>query len=124
MRLRSTRSETPALASLINIPAAWFLMGSNAGQDCERPVHRVWVDDFRLAATQVTNAEYASFLSATRCPHPPFWEDPNFSHPEQPVTGVSWFEAVRYCEWLSSQTARAYRLPTEAEWEIAARGGL
>ena len=49
--------------SLIEIPAAWFLMGFNTGQDCERPIHRVWVDAFLLAATQVTNAEFARFLT-------------------------------------------------------------
>jgi sulfatase modifying factor 1 len=127
MPFTPTQSETPAQAvqpSLIPIPAAWFLMGSNAGQDCERPIHRVWGDAFLLAATQVTNAEYSCFLTATGTAPPPFWQDPNFNHPQQPVTAVSWHEAVHYCEWLSEQTARAYRLPTEAEWERAARGGL
>jgi len=101
MTLSSARTETSALAlepSLIQIPAAWFLMGSKAGQDCERPIHRVWVDAFPLAATQVTNAEYEHFLRATSAQAPPFWSDPNFNHPQQPVTGVSWFEAARYCE--------------------------
>src|SRR5579864_2939271 len=123
----AARTETPSSAiepSLVQIPAAWFLMGSATGQDCERPIHRVWVDGFLLAATQVTNAEYEHFLRATSTQAPPFWSDPNFNNPQQAVTGVSWFEAARYCEWLSSQTARAYRLPTEAEWEFAARGGL
>jgi len=122
-----TQSETGAVAiepSLVHIPAGWFFMGSNAGQDCERPIHRVWVDAFHLAATQVTNAEYDRYLRATSAPPPPFWQDPNFNQPQQPVTGVSWHEATRYCEWLASQTARAYRLPTEAEWEFAARSGL
>ena len=127
MALTPTRAEPSHLAlepSLVHIPAAWFLMGSTTGQDCERPVHRVWVHSFGLAATQVTNAEYERFLRATSAPAPPFWSDPNFNHPQQPVTGVSWFEASRYCEWLSAQAGRAYRLPTEAEWEFAARGGL
>lgn len=122
-----TRTESPVSVlapSLVQIPAAWFLMGSDAGQDCERPVHRVWVDTFLLAATQVTNSEYERFLRATSTQAPPFWSDPNFSHPQQPVTGVSWFEATRYCEWLAAQTGHGYRLPTEAEWEVAARGGL
>jgi formylglycine-generating enzyme required for sulfatase activity len=110
--------------SLIHVPEGWFLMGSNSGQDCERPIHRVWVDKFLLAATQVTNAEYARFVGAKWTAPPPFWNDPNFSHPGQPVTGVSWHEAAQYCYWLSSQQGRIYRLPTEAEWEHAARGGL
>jgi sulfatase modifying factor 1 len=109
---------------LVCIPADWFLMGSPSGQDCERPVHRVWIDAFFLAATQVTNAEYASFLSSTKSDPPPFWQDQKFNHPQQPVTGTSWFDAERYCQWLASQTGRAYRLPSEAEWERAARGNF
>ena len=110
--------------ALVRIPASDFLMGSDQGQDCERPIHCVWVDTFLLAATQVTNAQYAQFLSATSALPPPFWEDSKFNHPEQPVAGISWHEAEKYCEWLASQTGRRFRLPTEAEWELAARGGL
>ena len=110
--------------TLITIPEGWFLMGSNSGQDCERPIHRVWIDTFGLAATQVTNAEYERFLQATSTLPPPFWKDANFDHPQQPVVAVSWHEAARYCKWLSSQTGRHFRLPTEAEWECATRGGL
>ena len=120
----STEAATNLAPALIQIPAGWFLMGSDSGQDCERPIHRVWIDTFLMAATQVTNAEYERFLNATGNPSPPFWQDANFNHSQQPVAGVSWHEAVRYCEWLSSQTGRHFRLPTEAEWEIAARGGL
>ncbi|HEY7616552.1 MAG TPA: SUMF1/EgtB/PvdO family nonheme iron enzyme [Terriglobales bacterium] len=109
---------------LVRIPEGWFLMGSESGQDNERPVHRVWIDGFFLAACQVTIAEYAHFLRATACTPPPFWNDRNFSDPEQPVVAVSWFEATRYCQWLSARSGRHYRLPTEAEWERAARGGL
>ena len=116
--------------TLVRIPEGSFLMGSDSGQDCERPIHTVWIDSFFLAATQVTNAEHDGFLrstawlGATASRSAPLRDDPNFNHPQHPVTGVSWFEAVRYCEWLSSQTGRTYRLPTEAEWERAARGGL
>jgi formylglycine-generating enzyme len=109
---------------LVLIPAGWFLMGSPSGQDCEKPAHRVWIDAFLLAATQVTNAEYQQFTISTSATDPPFWSDANFHRPQQPVAGVSWFDAERYCCWLAAQTRRPYRLPTEAEWERAARGGL
>lgn len=107
---------------LVTIPEGWFSMGSEHGQDNERPVHRVWIGAFQMAAYQVTNSEYAKFLRATASLPPPFWNDPNFNHPQQPVVGVSWHEAQRYCDWLSSTHEERYRLPTEAEWERAARG--
>jgi formylglycine-generating enzyme required for sulfatase activity len=116
--------DTSAEPNLVLIPAGWFLMGSEAGQENERPAHRVWVDAFHLATRQVTNAGYAHFLHATRSHAPPLWDDPNFNHPEQPVVAVSWFEAMKYCEWLGGITGRKYRLPTEAQWERAARGGV
>jgi len=116
--------NTPHQPELALIPAGWFLMGSKQGQENEQPVHRVWVDDFYLATCQVTNFEYGLFLGGTGNTAPPFWNDPNLNHPEQPVVAVSWFEAVRYCEWLSSLTGRNYRLPTEAEWERACRGDV
>ena len=121
---RPTINGTELEPALVRIPEAWFWMGSETGQDNERPVHRVWVDALLLAARQVTNADYEHFLRATGALPPPFWEDPNFAHPEQPVVAVSWFEAQKYCKWLSSTTRRKYRLPAEAEWERAARGGV
>jgi sulfatase modifying factor 1 len=108
---------------LAQIPEGWFWMGSETGQENERPIHRVWVDAFLLASRQATNADYNHFLHATATPPPALWDDPNFSHPEQPVVAISWFEAVKYCDWLSYVTGRGYRLPTEAEWERAARSG-
>ena len=99
-------------------------MGSETGQDNERPVHRVWVDGFLLAVCAVTNAEYDRFVRATGNSAAPFSQKPDFNYPGQPVVAVSWFEAVKYCEWLSLDTGLSYRLPTEAEWERAARGGM
>jgi formylglycine-generating enzyme required for sulfatase activity len=117
-------AEAPREPVLALIPEGWFLMGSETGQDNERPTHRVWIDGFLLASCQVTHVEYRRFLQATGLQPPPFWDDPNFSDPRQPLVAVSWFEAMKYCEWLSTVAGRRYRLPTEAEWERAARGGL
>ena len=122
--LISSTSERASSPSFVRVPAGWFLMGCDSGQDCERPVHRVWVDEFLLGACQVTNAEYGRFLrEAATVSEPPFWNDPAFNDPEQPVAAVSWYEAVRYCEWLGRDGAQKFRLPTEAEWERAARTG-
>jgi sulfatase modifying factor 1 len=114
----------PAEPAMARIPEGWFAMGCENGQENERPVHRVWVDSFELAAFQVTNAEYAQFIEATKHQPPPNWGDPPFSQPKQPAVAVSWTDAAAYCDWLCSLTAQRYRLPTEAEWERAARGGL
>ena len=110
--------------AMVRIPEGWFLMGSETGQENERPVHRVWIDAFELAACQVTNAEYALFFAGTNPRKPLHWDDPNFSDPQQPVVAPSWFDAAAYCEWLSRMTGRQYRLPSEAEWERSARGGI
>jgi sulfatase modifying factor 1 len=101
----------------------YFLMGCGEGRDEERPVHRVWVDPFAVAIFPVRNRDYQLFLEATGHPPPPFWTHPDFSDPDKPVAAVSWFEAVKYCEWLTSIARKRYRLPSEAEWEYAARGG-
>jgi len=98
-------------------------MGSEEGQDEERPVHRIYIDAFEMGVFQVRNCDFAAFLDATSHPAPPHWNDPEFNHPNQPVVAVSWFEASDYCDWLSRLTGQRYRLPTEAEWERAARGG-
>lgn len=98
-------------------------MGCETGQDEERPAHRVYVDAFELAAFQVRNHDYAIFLEATKHPAPRHWNDAEFNHPDQPVVAVNWNEAVKYCDWLSVRDSRKVRLPTEAEWERAARAG-
>jgi sulfatase modifying factor 1 len=98
-------------------------MGCGQGRDEEQPVHRVWVEDFLLGVFPVRNGDYQFFLDATRHPAPPLWSDPLFNHPDQPVAAVSWFEAVKYTGWLSLVSGKHYRLPSEAEWERAARAG-
>jgi len=108
----------------IPIPGDEFLMGQADGRDEERPMHRVRVAPFRLGRCQVTNAEYDAFRHATGRAMTRFREQPEFAGPAQPVVGVNWFEAVAYCEWLSGRLGARFRLPTEAEWEFAARGGL
>jgi len=109
---------------LRRIPEGWFSMGCAEGRDNEKPVHRVWVDAFDLGAFQTTNEEYARFLDATGRPAPPYWRESSFSHPRQPVVGVSWHDAVAYCDWLTAACGKKFRLPSEAEWERAARGGI
>ena len=94
MNLRHNPIAEPVMQP---IPEGWFSMGYAEGRDDEKPVHRVWVDAFELAAYQTTNQDYARFLEATRHPKPLQWDDPNFNHPKQPVVGVSCFDAVASC---------------------------
>jgi formylglycine-generating enzyme required for sulfatase activity len=101
----------------VRVPGGSFLMGWEQGHPGERPVHAVWVDEFLIGATPVTNADYADYLAATGARPPAFWHHPGFSAPRQPVVGLSWHDAVAYATWAGA------RLPTEAEWEKAARGG-
>lgn len=111
-------------AEMIVVPAGEFLMGCEAGAENERPVHRVFVDEFAIGRFAVTNRLFQFFIEDAGYQAPPGWNDPRFNHPDQPVTSVSWFDATAYCEWLSEKTGKLYRLPTEAERERAARGGL
>ncbi len=115
-------NETPS-PKMVEVPGAEFLMGCESGRDDERPLHRVWVSSFEMGATTVTNVEYLRFVKETNGKMPPSFLDESFSSPLQPVVAVKWSDAVAYCEWLSQKTHEIFRLPTEAEWELAIRAG-
>jgi formylglycine-generating enzyme required for sulfatase activity len=117
-------SDPFPFASLLRIEATSFLMGSEVGQENELPVHRVELDAFAIGVCQVTNAEFDLFVERTGRAPLPHRDEPQFNDPRQPAVAVSWLDAVSYCEWLSGERRRRFRLPTEAEWECAARGGV
>lgn len=111
---------------MVLVPAGEFTMGSSdededAGDD-EKPAHWVYLDAYYIGKYPVTNAQYRRFTEDTGHPEPESWGDDDFNSDKQPVVGVSWKDAVSFCRWMSKKTGREYRLPTEAEWEKAARG--
>lgn len=108
---------------MITIPAGFFLMGSDTGPENERPRHRVWLDSYGMAKFPITNREYQIYVDHCHATAAPFCSTKMFADPDQPVVGVSWHDAIAYCAWLSARTGRRFRLPSEAEWERAARGG-
>ena len=118
----STWDASTVDSAFAPIPGGWFTMGTDRGQPDERPPHRVFVDPFELAVCPVTRAEYQRFIDATGHELPRDWRHPPLMKPDLPVVGVSWLDAAAYCAWRSDQDGRAVRLPTEAEWEFAARG--
>ena len=108
---------------MVEIPGGTFRMGCVSGRGCvdwEHPVHEVRVEAFELSRYEVTFEEYDRFTEATgRAPA----ADEGWGRGRRPVINVSWADAVAYTIWLSAETGRRYRLPSEAEWEYAARAG-
>jgi len=138
-----------SLLQVARIPAGEFAMGADDGEEDERPAHKAYLDEFCIGTCPVTNAEYAQFIAETGHPSPAvrglplmisgaleaefrslasgyFWTDgtPPEGREKHPVTLVTIDDAMAYCAWLASKTGESVRLPSEAEWEKAARGGL
>ncbi len=130
-------------ANFVEVSAGEFTRGSESEEayDDEKPIRRIYVDAFEISKYPVTNGEYRKFVEAggyknqeywtpegwewkseEEIVEPEYWHDRQWNGANFPVVGVSWYESVAYAEWLSKETGRRYRLPTEAEWEKAARG--
>lgn len=139
-------ASTPSwVPDLIHIPAGPFLMGSNASDNQaskdEMPQHMLALPDYWIGKMPVTNAQFRLFVENDGYHNPIYWtkagwqwckssniseseylSDPKWNSDIQPIVGVSWFEAVAYCRWLSTNTGYKFRLPSEAEWEKSNRG--
>jgi formylglycine-generating enzyme required for sulfatase activity/acetyl esterase/lipase len=138
------RTVNDGYGDYVLVPAGAFMMGDRAGDGLarERPAHTVELAAFYIARLEVTNRDWQRFRDDAGYDDPKFWPDghavprdqvPYWTQPnnhgggtpgseEYPVIGVNWDAATAYCAWLSARTGKRYRLPTEAEWEKAARG--
>jgi eukaryotic-like serine/threonine-protein kinase len=122
-------SPTPAppivKSDLLSIEAGSFMMGRNSGPRQETPAHAVTVASFSMDRTEVTNTEYADFVRDTNHVAPVHWggTKPPFGQEKWPVVNVSFDDATAFAAWRSKRDGVAYRLPTEQEWEYAARNG-
>ncbi|MDM8560053.1 SUMF1/EgtB/PvdO family nonheme iron enzyme [Candidatus Parabeggiatoa sp. HSG14] len=119
---RNTLQDGSLGPEMVWIPAGTFRMGDIQGEEeeDEQPVHDVSVSRFAMGRYEVTFAEYDKFAEATGREKP---YDYGWGRGNHPVIHISWYDAMAYAEWLSEQTGYQYRLPTEAEWEYAARAG-
>jgi len=110
------------------IPGGWYFLGSPPNETGryadEASSHKVNLKPFYISVTEISNAQYGRFLKATGHPAPLYWEDKNLNAPNQPVVGVTWFDTAAFCQWLTKVTGVTHKLPTEEQWEAAARGGL
>lgn len=102
---------------LVYVPGGEFTLGAEGVHPWSRPVRRVYLTSFWIGRYLVTNEQYALFLKENLGrPVPTYWLDPHFNPPQHPVVGLSWEEAQAYCHWAGCE------LPSEAQWEAAARG--
>ena len=120
---------SPTHLELVRVPAGEFLMGSVAtrdesAQEDEFPQHRVYLPEFLSGRYPITNQQYAAFVDATGSAVPQSWVEGGMPPGKEnhPVVTVLWSEALAFCNWLGEETGREFHLPTEAEWEKAARG--
>ncbi len=106
---------------MVVMPTGSFRMGSNSGRHDQKPVHPVVISKpFALGKYEVTFKEYAAFARATKRELP---DDEGWGGGNRPVINVSWQDAQAYVQWLSKETGKRYRLPSESEWEYSARAG-
>jgi formylglycine-generating enzyme required for sulfatase activity len=120
-KLGATFKDCKQCPQMMVIPAGTFMMGSKSGTRDERPVHHVTVRRFAMGKYEVTFAQWDVCVAAGGCGHRPGNE--GWGRGNRPVINVSWKDAKQYVAWLSRKTGKRYRLPSEAEWEYAARAG-